>query len=109
MNPSGCVHFARICAANNAEAERILARHATGTHVDHDGHVWPDAKPAVDRPRHHERGWHETPPKTPGRYRWRLNPTWEEVQRKLDSDGQVYSHRFVQYVDAIRVGGEWFY
>lgn len=107
MNPSGCVRFARICAANNAEAEAILARYANTSGVaTPDRHVRPAAKPVVRSP---GRQWREDAPRTPGSYRWRLHSQWEEVRRTVDGEGHTYSHRFLQYVDAARVGGEWFY
>lgn len=54
-------------------------------------------------------GWHTEPPAAAGTYRWRLNSQWEEIEREVDPYGKTYSHRFLQPVLAVRVGGEWFY
>jgi len=53
--------------------------------------------------------WHQEAPPWPGTYRWRLNTQWEEVEREVDAHGKTYSHRFLQYVAAARVGGWWWY
>lgn len=62
-------------------------------------------------PEHPPRGrqWRDEAPRTPGKYRWRLDRKWEDIERTIDSEGKVYSHRFQQPVDAARVGGQWFY
>lgn len=66
-----------------------------------------------ERPRRyppaHTGSWHDEPPKAPGKYRWRLDRKWEDIERQIDGDGKTYSHRFAQLVDARRVGGQWFY
>lgn len=65
-----------------------------------------DNTSAVDAPRW--RGPDELPPK-PGRYKWRLTWQWEDIERDLLADGTVYSHRFQQWVPALKVGGRWFF
>lgn len=100
------IFLRRIWRAND-EAERILARHARQDNLQHgvvvkDHHVWPQALPDVPQ-------WRQEPPAKPGRYRWRNGPQWEEAPRTVCTQGKTWSWRFRQDVDAIRVGGEWFY
>jgi len=54
------------------------------------------------------RGLDELPPK-PGRYKWRLTHQWEDIEREIDVRGRVYSHRFLNWVPALKVGGYWFF
>lgn len=99
--------FLRRTTRANDEAAQILARHAARDNLQHgvvvhDHHVWPQALPNVPQ-------WRTEPPAKPGRYRWRNGPQWEEAPRQVCSNGTTWSYRFTQDVDAVRVGGEWFY
>ena len=103
---AGSIFLRRITRDNDAAA-RILERHAKADSLPHgvrvvDHHVWPAALPDVPH-------WQEQPPKKVGYFRWRMGPQWEEVTRGLDKRGVTWSHRFQQNVQAIRLGGEWFY
>ena len=106
------MNFLERVTRNNKEAARILDIfedadcRKTEVLADYsrpvDHHTRPGACPQVPH-------WRDTPPATPGTYRWRLTSQWEEIRRELAGDGTVWSHLFMQFVPAVRVGGEWFY
>ena len=53
--------------------------------------------------------WRDTPPTGTGTFWWRWKAQWEPIQRTIDYDRKIFSHRAQQAVDIERLGGQWFY